>query len=540
MRYASSSDHHSPAGRAGRGRRRRAAALLLALSGFLLALAAPAPPAGAAHVPVPRPFVFTGADGTPLKGNVAEPAGPGPHPLLVLPCWVSMPELLMTSTQLAAARDGYVAVVYQTRLPVGPGAADLQGLRDVGDVSRVVDWALEHTSADARHIGLGGVSYGSVVSLLAAARDPRISAVAALSGWVDTMDALEDHGTPTLPSLGIGAYTTVEQRGALLDAVLRHDRERLAAWAGPRSPIAYVDRYNARRVALFFALTWGEGVTPAPRLGEFLDRLRGPKRLEMRPGDHAGPEMAEALLPGELIRSILRWMDHHLKGRENGVDREPPVLLRPVNSGPRFGAGYGWEGHPSWAAMTGSTRRLFLGAGRSLRETPDGSATGATLTAVPVSPTDNGLLMFQRSAEAVLGVQVPRPLALVPPGGGAVWTSRPAAFTRYVRGTPRVRLTITPEAGTGTVVVHLLDADALGNGRLMTWAPYTFTGRTPGRPFTVEIPLYATAYDLPAGHRLALAAGTADSRVLARNALLRRITLSSPAGSPSWLDVPLR
>ncbi|WP_171163572.1 CocE/NonD family hydrolase C-terminal non-catalytic domain-containing protein [Streptomyces sp. I05A-00742] len=523
----------SPAGR-------RAAALLLALAGLLLALAVPVPPVRAADRPVARPFVFRGVGGTPLEGTVAEPAGRGPHPLLLLPCWVAMPEVLMRGIQLEAARRGFVAITYRTRLPVGPGASDLQGPRDVGDVSRAIDWALDHAHADVRHIGVGGVSYGAALGLLGAAHDRRISAVAALSGWVDAMDVLEDNGTPTLVSPGMGVYTSVQGRGALLGAVRRHDRARLAAWARPRSPLTYLDRYNARRVAMFFAHTWGEGVVPAPRLGDFFDRLRGPRRLEMRPGDHAGPEIAEALVPGELIRSVLRWMDRHVKGVDNGVDGEPPLLLRPVNSGPRFGAGYGWEGHAGWAAMTGATRRLFLGTGRSLREAPDGSTTGAALLTGPGSVTDNGLLMVQRSAEAALGAQVPRPLALVPRGVGAVWTSRPAAAPLYVRGRPRMRLTLTPGAGTGTVVVHLLDADARGNGTLMTWAPYTFSGRTPGRPFTVEVPLHATAYDLPAGHRLALVAGTADSRVLARNAPLRRITLSSPAGSPSWVDVPLR
>ncbi|MFI9203047.1 CocE/NonD family hydrolase [Streptomyces sp. NPDC053048] len=541
---------HRTSGTARRAVRRRRpwTALLLVLTALVPALAGAAPAVCAAPRPAitARPVLIPAPGGALLKGTVAEPGGRGPHPLVVMPRWAAMPELAMTRAQLTVAHRGYTAVVYSTRGLGGPaGVADMAGPRDVADVSHVIDWALRHTTGDPRHIGMVGASYGATLGMLAAAADPRVDAVAALSGWVDMMDVLEDHGTPTLMALAVTLYgSTVHgggRRGALLRDFLRQDRERLAAWARPRSPITHLDTYNARGTAFFLAHTWGESVTPFGRMGEFFDRLRTPKRLEMRPGDHAGPEFATAaLLSSELIDSVLRWMDHGLKGTGNGVDREAPVQIRPVNSGPMFGARYGFEGHAGWEAMTGSRHRLFPGAGRSLSDAPAGPPWRTTLITGLGTVADNGPVFIPRSVVKLVGAHVPRPLSLVLPGTGSVWATRPLPAPRYVRGTPQVRVTVTPSAGKGTIVFYLYDVDALGNGSLMTWGPWSFSGRAPGRPFTVETGLHPTAYDLPAGHRLAMVAGTTDSQMIGRNRLGARISLSSEPGSPSWLDVPLR
>lgn len=80
----------------------------------------------------------------------------------------------------------------------------------------------------------------------------------------------------------------------------------------------------------------------------------------------------------------------------------------------------------------------------------------------------------------------------------------------------------------------------LGIGRLVSNAPYTFHGQTPGRPFPVDLELFSTAYDVPAGHRLALVIDTVDPLYIEHNPTGAQLTFSSPGTDPSHLSVPLR
>ncbi|WP_171168285.1 CocE/NonD family hydrolase [Streptomyces sp. I05A-00742] len=532
----------------GAARRRRPwRSVAAALAGLLLSAVCVAP--GAVHAasapPVTwRPVVIPGGDGVPLRGSVAAPRGGGPHPLIVMTrSWI-MSEAFFSRTQLAAASRGYVVVIYAPRGMGGSGGTmDMGGPKDVADVRSVVTWSLAHTPADARHIGATGLSYGASVSLLGAAFDPRIRSVTALSSWTDMYDVFQDNGTPAetgyLAAL-YGGLHGASGASSPVSGLFPWDARRLAAWAGVRSPETYLDRYNAQGTAVFLAQAWGDKLTPVGRRGEFFDRLRGRKRLEMRPGGHGGAEFSSSVMPNEVIDSAMRWFDHTLKDRANGVAEEPPVLIRPVNSGPLFGVGHGFEGHPSWSAMTGPPRRLVLSGGGSLRDGPGAPASRARLVAGPGTVLDGEHLPLQNTVEALLGARVPRPLALVPRGAGAVWTGYPSAAVRQVRGTPRVHLTITPSSSRGTVVTYLYDVDALGNGTLMSYAPYTFRGRAPGSPFTAGFRLHATAYDVPKGHRLALVATTADSWFRSLNPPGSALTLSSSPASPSWVEVPSR
>ncbi|MFF7690229.1 CocE/NonD family hydrolase [Streptomyces syringium] len=524
----------------------RRIAVVSVLLGVLVTTAAARPAPTRAQPPFTwRQTVIPGTDGAPLLASVAEPAGPGPHPLVVMPLPWAAGEEQFRRAQLTAARDGYTFLLYGTRgTHQSGGATDLGGPKDIADVSRVIDWALAHTSADARRIATMGLSYGAGISLLGAAFDRRISCALSMSGWTDMNDVLQNNGTPTLGGLVFTSWGSVtagaDRRGAPLRDFVHWDPARLAAWARPRSPASYLDRYNARGTALYFAHSWGDSSTPAGRLGEFFDDLRVTKRLEMRSGDHGGAEFSANVMPNEVFTSAMRWLDHTLKGQDNGVAGEPAVRIRPVNGGPLFGAGRPYEEYPSWAAMTAPARRLFLNGSRSLAGSPGPSDTHVRLVAGAPTVADSGVIGLQATFEAAIGAQVPRPLALVPPGTGALWATEPYPDSRSLRGTPRLHPTLTPTAPRGTIVAYLYDLDPLGFGRLMTYAPYTFDDRTPGTAFTADFPLRPTAYDVPAGHRIALVITTTDSRSLSRNPPLAALTLSSSGRSPSSLTLPLR
>jgi putative CocE/NonD family hydrolase len=152
-------------------------------------------------------------DGVSLAADVFTPAGSGKHPLVVLPgSWgAAASEYDAVGAKLAAR--GYVAVAYTQRGFRGSGGeVDFAGPATQRDASTVIDWALAHTPADASRIGLAGVSYGAGIALLAAERDPRIKAVAALSTWTDLADSLVPNGTLSRRTLG-GLLNEVESKG---------------------------------------------------------------------------------------------------------------------------------------------------------------------------------------------------------------------------------------------------------------------------------------------------------------------------------------
>ncbi|MGH3449099.1 MAG: CocE/NonD family hydrolase, partial [Nocardioidaceae bacterium] len=133
-----------------------------------------------------------GSGGTPLKAFVVTPNSPGKHPLLVMPSSWSMSDIeYLAQAWKLAEQSNYEVVSFTSRgFADSGGTIDIAGPKTVDDVSKVIDWALANTPADPDEIGVAGISYGAGLGLLSAANDPRIKAVAAMSGWSDLAASL--------------------------------------------------------------------------------------------------------------------------------------------------------------------------------------------------------------------------------------------------------------------------------------------------------------------------------------------------------------
>ncbi|MDX6346649.1 MAG: hypothetical protein QOF84_1439 [Streptomyces sp.] len=487
-----------------------------------------------ASTPTVRSVDIPGSGGIALQSSVTTPGGydgSQRYPLLVLPSSWGLNEAEYTVAAQKLAGAGYVVVSYTPRgFGSSGGEIDVAGPKDTADATQVIDWALAHTPADPDRIGMAGVSYGAGICLLAAAADPRIKAVASLSGWADLVDSIFSGRTQHLQAvalLGGAAYLTghpsAELRQILSDFMAsRYDREdQMRAWGKLRSPITYLDRLNANGAAVMLANGWGDSIFPPNSYAEFYDKLTGPKRLELRPGDHVTSEATGLLgLPNDVWTDTRRWFDHYLKGSPNGIDAEQPVQLKS-----RTGSG-GYEGYPSWSAVPAATRTIPLTTTKRILANVDSGADGGTIFLTS---------LLDQIAQIPPVVSVP----LLPRAVAAVWRSGTYSSAQHIRGTVTLHTTVTPAAAMGTFVAYLYDVDALGTGKLVTHAPYTFTDRTAGRSFGVDLDLFSTAYDVPKGHRLALVIDTVDPLYIEHNPALSTITFSSPAGDPSTLSVPV-
>ncbi|MFF0273847.1 MULTISPECIES: alpha/beta fold hydrolase [unclassified Streptomyces] len=477
---------------------------------------------------------IVGEGGTVLKANVVTPDANGTttrHPLIVLPTSWAMPQVEYLVQAKLLANSGYIVVSYNSRgFWQSGGEIETAGPKDVADASKVIDWALAHTGADPARVGMAGVSYGAGISLLAAAHDPRIKAVAALSGWADLIESIYSGRTQHVQAAALlgGAGYLTGRPGPELKQILGDflssnlDKEDdMIAWGRKRSPVEQLDRINANGAAIMLGNAWGDTIFPPNQYASFFEKLTGPKRLEFRPGDHATAEATGLFgLPNDTWTSAHRWFDHYLKGVDNGIDQEQPVQLKSRSTG-------GYEGYPDWKSVHADQRKFDLGGTQRIRANVDSGANGG------ITLLTNALDQFLRTPPMVSVPLLPRPFA-------GVWQSERYDAPQRVRGTVTVHTTVTSTESSGTLVAYLYDVGPLGVGKLVSNAPYTFHDRTPGKAFGVDLELFSTAYDVPAGHRLALVVDTVDPLYIEHNPTGAQLTFSSPAADPSYVSVPLR
>ncbi|MGA4954443.1 alpha/beta fold hydrolase [Streptomyces lavendulocolor] len=466
---------------------------------------------------------ITAADGVVLAAEVHRPEHPGARPLLVVPgAWISLPthEVASARRLRALAASGYVVVAYDPRgFRRSGGSVDMAGPEDAGDVSRVIDWAVAHAGADPSRIGLLAESYGAAVSLNAAAFDPRVKAVAALSGWTDLVGSQRRNGAR--PST-VGLFQELvgrlngrfDERLSAAFADLRRGGTGSHAWARQRSARTHVARLNRHAPAVLLGNEWDDPLVPAGQTGEFLDLLQGPKQLHMRPGGH-GDSVNPTLGPlagASLWDEAVAWVDRYVADAAEGP-AGPAVVLRSRTSG-------ALEHHPSWAALRHADRQVPL--------TPLRRADDAHLVAGIPSAAESGPFPASGALDALGGHQ-PALLPLLVPPAAAVWAGAPLRAPHALRGAARVTGRLTADATSGTLIAHLYDVDALGRARLLTHAPYSFRDRPAHRPLDFTIPLPATAWDVPAGHRLAVVLDTVDHRYASDSPLGARLTVHTGA-----------
>lgn len=476
------------------------------------------------HVQIP-------SGGVDLAAIVLTPAGDGPFPLLVMPSSWAVDDLEYVG---AAAKlvhgSGYAVVSYTSRgFWDSGGEVDVAGPDTVADVSRVIDWAFGNLPVDQARVGAVGISYGAGTSLLAAADDDRITAVAAMSTWTDLAASFYPNRTESRAAATIllDSAAVTGRPGPVLqqlraDYAAGNDEATLPILRD-RSPINRVDALNARQVPVLLANGWEDGFFPPSQVVSFFEALTGPRRLLLAAGEHATAELGGLIgLPNDPWSEVRAWMDEHLRGIPADQDA---VQVKPANGG-------GWLTFPDWPPAAPS--RLFLGQDGLVPG--ESAAWSHRIDAGLPSFADSGLPLVSGAFLGYLRLPVEVPLPLVSRLVSGVWTSGHQAGHRLLIGAPRLHLTVTPSTADTTLFAYLYAVDDLDLGALVSTKPYSIVGTTPGEPVDVEWELEAIAWTLPPGHRVALVVDTVDLRYDSRATIGSTVTFSSP----SWLDLPLR
>jgi predicted acyl esterase len=247
-------------------------------------------------------------------------------------------------------------------------------------------------------------------------------------------------------------------------------------------------------------------------------RAKGKCRLIMGPWAH-GP-FTELTYPKESNQrpeaaDFFRFIDHHLQGKENGVDRDLPVHYYVMGDpGDATSPGNVWRGADSWPPKSTATR-YFLHADHSLstsEPTGDEELSYKYDPANPVPTIGGQNLILPKGPKDQRSIEAREDILLF---NGPV-LDEPLEITGRIKATLYVR----SDAPDTDFTVKICDVYPDGRSMLITdgilRARYreSFekpTNMEPGKTYTIEVDLWSTSIVLSKGHQLRVAVSSSNS-----------------------------
>ena len=490
-------------------------------------------------------------DGVNLEANIFVPTdlqGLAPAVIFINSWALNEYEYLEQAADLA--EKGYIVLSYSTRgFGTSGGLIGTAGPDDMSDYSKVIDYLLANYPVDPNAIGTAGISYGSGISLIGAALDSRVKAIAAMSSWGDLVDALYGNQTPRLV-WGELLTLTGELIGNPDPIIAQHwddiknqnlaDIPAVIEWANLRSPINYVEQLNANGTAVYLAKAYGDNLFQPNTLLDMFGQLTGPKHLDLVPGTHATAELLPSLagIGDNLIwENVYKWFDLHLKGENNDLAGAKPLNMK-IKFQDRF------EGFDDYPIAETSNQTYYLH--------PRGTFDNGDLETYPYWSfwgKDNTINAW---AGTLFSTQIPLLSQLLEQLEIPIFADISAASdyrsiyfnTDYlnepmkIRGTPSVKLRVQPHYNKAQLVAYLYDMDFWGTGKLITHGVITLPDADWGDKVYVDFDLVSTAYDVPAGHKVVLAIDTKDPQYKSPTGVDYYLDFEFTSNNQSTLTIP--
>ena len=296
---------------------------------------------------------------------------------------------------------------------------------------------------------------------------------------------------------------------------------------------AYLSQVKASGVALYIQGGWYDDFRTEGLITQA--NLPGQARIIIGPWRHC-------LNPGfDLRAEQVRFFDHHLKGRDTGIDRDDPIQYFTIGAP----AGQEWRTAKAWPLAGTDYQRLFLdGAALNAAERSAKTTRAITVDYAPTCPPD--------PVQPNVG---PFVQPCHPATGSAVFTGQPFAHDSEVTGDPIIDLWISSTAPEQAVFAYLEDVapdgtiTVISEGRQraslrkVVDAPWNSMG-TPWRrswaedheplvagvPVKVSFDLLAVSYVFKAGHRLQVSVAGSDPRERVRTEVSPAPTLTIHSG----------
>ena len=446
-----------------------------------------------------------------LSAVVYRPAGTEPVPALISvypyrsDAWIH--EYMRPYMEWFAER-GYASVLVDL---LGTGGSD-GALRPFHDPAEADDgvWSVEWAAAQdwcTGSVGMWGISFGGFMTMATAQRKPD-----GLKAIMPLMNSLDPEKETMHPQGARGGLQPLVQWGLqqltyqLLPPMGDHEdpvqqrkwNERIShdpalmdlAIHGPGHP-SWKDRVlhpETITTPAFCIGGWRDSFQwSIPRAYEL---MQGPKRLMMGPWGHVIPQ-GSPFSPIDFRELALRWWDYWLRGVENGVMDEPPVIVHVQGAQPE------WRSLSSWPPVGPSELRVDSGDEGGLRYDDHGPADPTVYVPDPRVGPYSGIQCIGESSRLVLPLDQHQ-------DDMRSCTLTTDAFNRdvVICGLPEITLRVdglAPEQSlVERVVIRLTDVDPSGRSTMITTCLATSVATGEIRPLL----FWPTAYRLAAGHRL--------------------------------------
>ncbi|WP_440995088.1 CocE/NonD family hydrolase [Arhodomonas sp. SL1] len=431
------------------------------------------------------------------------------------------------------AGHGYAGIRLDVR-----GTGDSEGIlrdeylaQEQDDAVDAIDWITRQPWCDG-NVGMIGLSWSGFNALqVAARRPPALKAIITMCSTDDRYadDAHYKGGCLLTENLSWGAellslnacppdpeIAGEAWRGRWLER-LENNRLFPAVWMRHPHRDDYwrhgsvCEDYGAIECAVYAVGGWADGyVNAIPRL---MQGLSCPRKALIGPWPHAFPHAAE---PGPRIgffQEAVRWWDHWLKGKDNGIMDEPPIrawMESWIPPAPRHDERPGrWIAEHQWPSPQIRPRRWYLNV-LSLGECPDGEDRMRLR-----SPQTTGL----RAGDFYgFGAEGDAPMdQRADDGKSLVFDSDPLEGPVEFLGAPVVTLELACDRPLAHVAVRLNDVAPDGASGRVSYGVLNLAHRDdhenpqplePGQRYRVAVRLNDMAYRFEAGHTIRVAVST--------------------------------
>jgi predicted acyl esterase len=422
------------------------------------------------------------------------------------------------------ARRGYVTARVDIR---GTGASEGRppdreySEQEQLDGEEVIAW-LARQPWSSGSVGMFGISWGGFNSLqLAMRRPPALKAILAVDAtedlfhddihYIDGLMHIDEFELNMDMAPGITAAPDYSLDPAVLGPrfdtppwsllYLKHQREG-PFWRAPVRPLGDI------RIPCFLIGGLVDGYRDSiPRM---LDAVKSPIKAILGPWNHNFPHDADFGPRIEWRSEAVRFWDHWLKGRQNGVERDPRLIVfmrewqRPdptLESVPGR-----WRVEAAWPPEGTRSQTLFLASNHTLQEGPAAPAEHE-LKYLPSVGVEAGfwwgeLLSDQRPVDAF----------------SLVYDSAPLEEEAPILGRPHARLRAAADAPLADWFVRLEDVAPDGSATEVTGAGLSGAQREsaadpkdlePKKAYSLDLEMHVTSWIFPKGHRIRIAVSNA-------------------------------
>jgi predicted acyl esterase len=475
-------------------------------------------------------------DGVRLAATMYHPDGSGPWPVLVEALPYRKDDLTASYDEeyhRFADEFGYVVCRLDVR---GTGSSegvptDEYTAEEHADIAETIAWLAGQEWSNG-NIGMYGTSWSGFNTLqVAMLRPPALKAICSIMASDDRYADDVHYFGGALKQLDLIDYPTYMEAANVLppvpsvygDGWRETWQERVEGyepwtirWLEHQTYDEYWkhgslrEDYSSIRAATMLVTGWADGYTNIALRG--FAALDCPKRLLAGPWGHSYTETSRPGPNADLVPEMARWWDRWLKGVDNGVDREAPIMLfvrRPTPPSAVLTAYRGeWRFEPGWPTERSAIVPLELakatpaanGGVDELRVRGDVGWT-AWISCAGALPW--GQPQDQRPDEAF----------------SLVYDWDPLEDELEILGHPRVGLRVSSSAPVAYVGAKLCDVHPDGTSQLVTRGLLNLTHRNSrehpeplvaGEMYDVTFELEVTSWVFEPGHRIRLDVAGSD------------------------------